>query len=93
MAESKRIREELIMSYCRRSEGADAYLYGGDDGFTCSYCKLRTETTGDPDVHLPDRRAALAHLNEHIAAGHNIPDSAIDRLTLEIAVGKSIWRM
>lgn len=82
------------MSYCRRSEGSDAYLYGDSDyGFTCSYCKLLPDAAGDPNVHLPDRRAALAHLNEHIAAGHNIPISAIDRLTLEISAGKSIWRM
>lgn len=71
------------MAYCRFSEG-DVYLYRNAIGiFVCSGCKLRDTT------YLADYAAALAHLREHVAAGHRVPQEAFDELVAEQAEEKA----
>lgn len=76
------------MSYCRFSEG-DVYMYDGgrleDDkpSLSCSRCSLETEDT--PSLYgAMSPQEALQHLRHHQAAGHKVPQRAINRLQEEI---------
>lgn len=76
------------MSYCRFNENSDVYLYvtqEDDDRivWVCCNCCLREE----PDGLFASPEEALAHLREHQAAGHKVPQAALDRLEMEIARG------
>ena len=78
------------MSYCRWSEG-DVYLYpcrvrNEPEQIVCCECQLRTVADDGwrGDVYLPTRSAALAHIEEHLAAGHQVPADAVSRLRDEI---------
>lgn len=68
------------MSYCRFSDG-DVYVFPRvDDRIECCWCKL----AGRDNVLLDDERAAIDHLLEHRAAGHEVPQYAIERLENEM---------
>jgi hypothetical protein len=67
------------MSYCRFGEG-DVYMYPTKGGIECCSCQLRT---GAELVVLEDATAALAHLVCHRAAGHDVPQHALERLIEE----------
>ncbi len=67
------------MSYCRFSDHSDVYVYGSPDRrYTCCVCSLSKiwghATAAD----------MMTHLEEHIAAGHQVPQYAIDRLQGDI---------
>lgn len=66
------------MSYCRFSEG-DVYMYPSEEGIECCLCLL-----APPWLTLQTERDALAHLLAHRAAGHTVPQHAIDRLQEEL---------
>lgn len=74
------------MSYCRWSEG-HVYLFPTQDAICCCSCLL---APGDAngiwhdDTYLPDKQAALAHLQAHVDAGHSVPEEAFARLLAEI---------
>lgn len=62
------------MSYCRFGE-ADVYVYLHVDGhLCCCWCRL------SDDWEHPSTDAMIAHLREHIAAGHYVPDDVIPEL-------------
>lgn len=78
------------MSYVRWSSigrpwDYDSQLYIFDDvggGTTCCGCLLDTEGDswrGDMDSN-PLHPETVAHVREHIAAGHEVPDFVIPRL-------------
>jgi hypothetical protein len=73
------------MSYCRFSEG-DVYMYPHTSGvIQCCSCRLSQIGTGwFADDNFKTHQDALAHLEAHIAAGHNVPQEAIERLREEI---------
>lgn len=63
------------MSYCRFSAESDVYVFGTFEGtYECCACSLSKhwehETASD----------MIAHLEAHMAAGHQVPQYAIDRL-------------
>jgi hypothetical protein len=52
------------------------YVYASDRGLECDLCAL-----SEWSFHAEDNAGMLAHLNDHIAAGHKVPDYCIDRLS------------
>jgi len=75
------------MSYVRLGEnGSDVYVYDSAlGGFECCACKL------DATVAFLTRSGMIAHLQEHIAAGHVVPAYAIERLQEEIETEGDEW--
>ena len=67
------------MSICSKSDDSDVYLFGRSEGFCCHRCTVSDAA----DVRLPDALAALAHLENHRAAGDLVPDKAFDCLQAE----------
>ena len=73
-------------------ENSDVYLYGGATGpppdgvnvITCCGCILARPDPDDwlmgPSLDFETREGILAHLAEHEAAGHVVPESAIERI-------------
>jgi hypothetical protein len=62
------------VSYCRFSE-ADVYVYCHVGGYLCCCaCSLSDDWEHD------STDAMVAHLREHIAAGHFVPDDVIPAL-------------
>jgi len=71
------------MSYARFGPNSDVYVYAsGDNVFTCCGCKLVAPDTGQTWEH--GGKAILSHLQEHIAAGHKVPEYCIKALKLEL---------
>ena len=76
------------MSYCRFGDG-DVYVYESILGtFVCDRCKL---TAGD--FMSGTRSGMIAHLEEHIEAGHDVPAYAIERLRAEIETEGDVWQV
>ena len=80
------------MSYCRFSDG-DVYMYPTINGIECCVCKLTKkkhyEKNGikikmHSNVLFDTNAQAIAHLEEHIKAGHSVPKYAIERLQEEL---------
>ena len=75
------------MSYCRFSDG-DVFMYPSlkTGKIVCCACRLnRKDNWGQhPDTVLSGKKEAIAHLKEHIYAGHKVPKYATDRLKEEM---------
>lgn len=73
------------MSYARMSSDSDVYVYrtGDDDHICCHWCSLTDHGRWDGK-----RAEAVAHLEAHAAAGHKVPEHALERLREEIAAGQ-----
>jgi hypothetical protein len=83
------------MSYCRFLEG-DVYVFTSADGIECCMCGLQEyEWVDDPTYKLfkgymkttkavphvfRSNQAMIHHLMEHRAAGHEVPEHALERL-------------
>ncbi|MGZ9829885.1 hypothetical protein ACXYTP_23510 [Tsukamurella ocularis] len=66
------------MSYARFSAESDVYVFAHYQGFVqCCGCILGDEW----DFHTLD--ALLAHLQEHVAAGHTVPADLLDAGTYD----------
>ena len=77
------------MSYCRFGEG-DVYVYESILGtFVCDRCKLEA---GGFMYESKSRSGMIAHLEEHIEAGHDVPAGAIERLRAEIETEGDVWK-
>lgn len=77
-------------------DNSDVYVIGTSPGFVCCGCRLQKsewiDEPGSPfggyfkpvgDVVQTDFESAdgmIGHLQQHIAAGHTVPDSVIPRL-------------
>jgi hypothetical protein len=87
------------MSYCRFSDG-DVYMFASTQGgVECCACRLTPQETyvteltlGQPQhyqmhgsLNFKTEQDALAHLEHHRAAGHDVPEYALERLRREIA--------
>ena len=77
------------MSYSRFSDDSDVYIFHHVNGFIqCCGCLLNP---GDPfsyetrDPEFYSRSEAIAHLERHVARGHNVPHHAFDSIRREIA--------
>lgn len=71
------------MAYARFASNSDVYVFQHvDGGLCCCGCEL-TRHDGEAwgrSVMMPDARSMLAHLGEHVRAGHLVPKYALDRL-------------
>lgn len=68
------------MSYCRRGlDGSDVYIYPAVDYIVCDRCSLHGGSTHQER----DAAGMLEHALEHRAAGHHVPDAAVERLRRE----------
>lgn len=69
------------MSYCRFGEDSDVYVFENIVGrLECCGCDLREHGS----FLTKSRTAMLAHLDEHRATGHLVPDYALERLRAEL---------
>lgn len=73
------------MSFCRFAEDSHVYVYGtADDEICCCACLLMSIDGPDGWNFKTDSAATfLAHLNEHVAAGHLVPERCFERLAVE----------
>lgn len=74
------------MSYARMSDSSDVYVFEHSGGFIqCCGCSI-TEPEDYEQVgfaNLDTAREALAHLDEHVALGHKVPQAAFERIREE----------
>ncbi len=74
------------MSYCRFGHDSDVYIYSDGNYLICESCKLK----GGKTFATKRRSRMLAHVEEHIAKGHKVPQSTIDELTIEFILDDDI---
>jgi hypothetical protein len=68
------------VSYCRFGPESDVYVYEScSGGWECCFCGI------GPSANFPSRTQMLDHLDQHVKAGHKVPDYAIARLREEMA--------
>jgi|GEM_PF-1786803 len=69
------------MSYCRFWwDGSDVYVFESERGIECCGCKLPDHPPGFT-VQTPEEM--IEHLMEHRAAGHTVPEYALEELRRE----------
>ena len=71
-----------------KSDGGHVYVYASSDCFVCGRCQL-------VDIGCftsKTRSGMITHLQEHIEAGHHVPECAIKRLREEIETEGDDWR-
>ncbi len=69
------------MSYCRHGPDSDVYVIGHTDGFECVNCREKDEHVS---WYGKDHGELFHHLLvDHIAKGHKVPNSAMDRIVME----------
>lgn len=70
------------MAFCRFGAESDVYVFEAEaDQFICCRCALRESG----DTVAPDQAGMVAHLLAHRAAGHRVPQNALDELRAEAA--------
>ena len=90
------------MSYCRTSDG-DVYMFPSVSAdkkkhiIVCCNCLLQPLCNPPyhdirDNVELANERAAIKHLQDHRDAGHQVPQTAFDRLQQEIDEKQKEWR-
>jgi len=70
------------------SDEGDVYVYASSDCFVCGRCQL-------VDIGCftsKTRSGMITHLQEHIEAGHHVPECAIKRLREEIETEGDDWK-
>ena len=66
------------MSYCRRNEKSDVYMYLNMAGMIeCSCCSLAQDGWNS---ELSSAREALLHVRKHVLAGDLVPNEVVDKL-------------
>ena len=77
------------MAYCRKGPDSDLYVIGTGDGYECLCCPL-TETVEVINGakmygsrHFRNISHLYSHLLDHVGAGHNVPQDALDRVEAE----------
>ncbi|MBW3571377.1 MAG: hypothetical protein KY467_09740 [Gemmatimonadetes bacterium] len=69
------------MAYCRFGRDSDVYVYAIEGGVECCRCRLLDGRW----FKAPDAAQMMEHLLAHRAAGHRVPESALDELRQELA--------
>lgn len=71
------------MSYCRKNNESDIYLYHNGDSFVCHGCILCGEHSDDEPINVEMYSTAqlMRHAEAHHNAGHKVPLGAIARAT------------
>jgi hypothetical protein len=66
-----------LMAVCRFHDDSDVYVYyNSAGGIDCCSCVLSNKET----FNAPDEAGMIAHLRDHLAAGHKVPCEAFERL-------------
>jgi hypothetical protein len=83
------------MSYARwGADGSQVYVFAHAEGWIeCHGCLLVRTPDDDPDFRAQSPWAMAVHLAEHRAAGHTVPDYAIERLREESTVRPLLSRL
>ena len=68
------------MAYARWGGVSDVYVYDTVGGMVCCGCRMEDSGYGPTS-----KVEMLAHMKDHIEAGHTVPSSCIERLELEIS--------
>ena len=67
------------MSYCRFGDNSDVYVYcSREDVYVCCACSL------DKLWEHVTPSEVITHLELHVAAGHQVPQYAFDRLREDV---------
>ncbi len=69
------------MIYARRGNGSDVYVFAKDDVIECHDCRLEEILK----VFFQKPSEMIAHLDEHLEAGHKVPKDCLERLSAEVA--------
>jgi len=67
------------VSYARLGPDSDVYVVNGGRALECTWCRLGNEQKDFTSEEM------IAHLTEHVAAGHKVPWEAFERLRREVA--------
>jgi hypothetical protein len=81
------------VSYARKGrDGSAVYVWCTGTEWICQECPLAAAQGAPPEegfdgpfIRVGTPGAMLAHLQEHLARGEHVPDSALERLTREAA--------
>ncbi len=69
------------MSYARLGKDSDVYVYESETALTCQWCALKFNGQNFTGT----REEMIAHLLEHMGAGHLVPKHTLDALREEAA--------
>jgi len=74
------------VSYCRwENRDSDCYIFLNSDGFyECMVCPLGRDPDGYMHHWLETAQEMLDHMHKHVAAGHRVPDYAIDAMREDV---------
>lgn len=67
------------MSYARFGPDSDVYVFGTATGYECCRCAFQPPSSHE----VATAAEMIAHLREHRAAGHRVPEDAFEDLALE----------
>jgi len=68
------------MSFTRREDGSNVYVYLSDDGYWCDGCSLDKKGNS---LLLETADEMIIHLREHQKRGELVPDYAFEQLEKE----------
>jgi hypothetical protein len=71
------------MAYCRFGRDSDVYVFDVEGGVECCRCRLQEGRWFRAKTH-PEM---IEHLQAHRAAGHRVPDEALQELAEDGASG------
>jgi hypothetical protein len=71
------------MSYCRFGRDSDVYVYEVEGGVECCRCGLNEGRW----FRARDAAEMMEHLLAHRAAGHRVPEEALEELREDAAYG------
>ena len=70
------------MSYARFGPDSDVYVFADiDGGYRCCFCAF---SRSGPSFRCDTAAEMIEHLREHRAAGHTVPEDAIEELQGEV---------
>lgn len=76
------------MSYCRWIDG-DLYIYHSvDGGLVCCACRLLGEN--GENFRAFKRSDMIAHIEAHVAAGHDVQEYVVKELQAEMELGDEV---
>ena len=69
------------MSFARLTNDSEVYVYqDAEGGYTCCFCRLNPHAE---QFNVPTAKLMVTHLEEHRAAGHKVPEYALESLREE----------
>lgn len=75
------------MSYCRKTNDSDVYVYGSAIKLVCCNCSIMY----DADVEFDKYSEMIAHLKRHESHGHKVPARCFDSLEKDKEIEGDIY--